>query len=200
MKAIRIVLLLSTIVLATACAQNLTLEELTVLDADQQTDNLQGPRVELKVEGNPPQLVFATGNDPECKGKGCLVSREKQLVIARFRLSDSPGWAFSRFKLCKGTDKSALDCELKVWSRLEFGVGTSINDDIISPDRNGLVDLRKVSDGSPVTLFRVANLNSLRADYFYRVQVCPVTESGTDYDSGACIWDEDPPWKNRGRK
>lgn len=200
MKAIRILMLLTALLLVSACTQSLTLGELTVLDADKGTGNARGPVVALKVEGKPPQLVFVTGNDPECKGRGCLVSRKQQLVLARFDLNDSPGWAFSQFKICKGSDKNALDCDLPVWTRLEFGVGTNIDADIMSPDRKGLVDLRKVSDGNPVKQFRVANLNSLRAEYFYRIQVCPVTESGTDYGSSACIWDEDPPWTNRGRR
>lgn len=200
MKAIRIILLMTMILLASACSQTLTLDDLTVVDADKDAANGRGPVVVLKVEGNPPKLVFVTNNDPDCKGRGCLVSKRKQLVLARFELTDSPGWAFSRFEICQGIDKTARECDLSVWSRLEFGVGTDLDKEMISPDLSGLVELRKVSENKSVKEFRVANLNSLRANYFYRVQACPVTESGTEYDSGACIWDDDPLWRNRGRK
>ena len=58
-------------------------------------------------------------------------------------------------------------------------------------DDEGIINLLGL--GPDLDEFIIANQNSARQVYYYRVQVC------SDSNPGECLWNEDPEWPNRGR-
>lgn len=162
-------------------------------------DNLQvddNPRIVLGFAGDPPEFQILRQGSTKCpngsRRAGCIDSPTGKAVIAKFELRDSPDWRFSRFEICSGAVKPEPGaCKLRVFERLEFGAYAKKKGPIRVPSAKGIIRLERLGD--KLDTFFVANQNSFKADYYYRVEVCHVSERDK------CVWNEDPAWVNRGR-
>lgn len=152
----------------------------------------RGQAVTLAVSGSPAKLEIVSSTGQNCRGKGCLNSPKNSVVKASFELVDSPDWHFSRFEICLGAVKDSRVCKLDVFKRLEFAAITQAEGKIVLADDTGIINLLDLEDPD-LEEFIIANQNSARQDYYYRVQVC------SDSNPGECLWNEDPEWPNKGR-
>ncbi|MFK7828613.1 MAG: hypothetical protein AB8B57_02430 [Congregibacter sp.] len=200
----------STLLVVSCSGQPITSDDLVLNDS---------PRVVLKVTGKTPKLEITRESSVDCqkdpKRKGCIDSPRNNQVIAAFKLRDSDGWHFSRFEICAGDEKAPEKCKLELFERLEYAAFTSKKGKLAVPNRRGIIRVGKL--GANVKEFFVANQNSVPMDYYYRVEVCrdddaaegtemamvdlyaDDDEGSSDMNEKGCLWNEDPPWQNRGR-
>ncbi|MEM8491466.1 MAG: hypothetical protein AAGC91_10220 [Pseudomonadota bacterium] len=207
----RITLAVSAVCLVAACVQKPVKgdprDERGILFNDDQ-------EVALKVDENAQTLRF-TGDtkglcDSQPTSDGCLTSELDTVTTVDFELQDSDDWGFSCFEICASDTLDKENCKLKIDQRLEYGVFVEDDpgDRLKVPSSVGKVRIRGLF-GPKVGAFSVVNTNTLKADYYYRVQVCRNTPAGQllscKNDSSptakeSCLWNEDPPWINKGRR
>lgn len=130
--------------------------------------------------------------DSGCTKKGCLKIKNKNSGEITFNFTaPDDNWQLTEFKICKGTDKSNLDCNLTLWERLDFFAS---NDDsgtsLFVTNIDGSIDLTSLLPGSRT--FYLFDQNSIKQEYFYRIKAC-----NPDNDP-ICI-ETDPPIVNKGR-
>lgn len=127
-----------------------------------------------------------------CTKKGCFKIKKKNSGEIRFNFTaPDDNWQLTEFKICKGTDKTSLDCNLTLWERLDFfasndDLGTSL----FVTDNSGSIDLESLPAGS--TSFYLFDQNSIKQEYFYRIEACHPTNVPN------CIY-TDPLIDNKGR-
>ena len=150
--------------------------------------------VEFKVGDNKLDIT-----SPVCVGnkKGCFKVTKKNSGQIQFLFTD-PGktWQLTEFTICKGTVKGSLDCNLKLWERLDFFVSKGAPwTDLYVTNSTGVIDLTALKPGavdSGPTEFYLLDQNSIRAKYFYTIKACKVA------DRTECIT-TDPEIDNKGR-
>jgi hypothetical protein len=149
------------------------------------------PIVDFKVADGLDKLEI-TAPVAGCTKKGCLKIKPKNAgeITFNFTAPDND-WQLTEFKICKGTDKSSLDCNLTLWERLDFfasndGLGTSL----LVTNIGGGIDLTSLPTGP--TTFYLFDQNSIKQEYFYRIKACNPSNNPT------CI-ETDPPIVNKGR-
>lgn len=161
---------------------------------------LDAKEVKLKIRGNPKRLDIDEPPTKKCTGvseerqRGCIIAELNQLTERDFRLLQAGQFHLTQFEVCPGQNKRAdtsQPCSLDDTGRKEFIISHDLG--VAMPDANGLVDLTQFS--ADVEEFTLINKNSVRGDYFYRIQACPDGETSTHPD---CIW-TDPPVRNKGR-
>ena len=125
--------------------------------------------------------------------KGCIVAEPNEVVDVRFKLSGSGGWYFATFQICSASklQKPAdfSTCALSNAQRSDWLVLTK--NAAALPDSQGIVDIAAIDAG--LRQFTLVDVNTIEADYFYRVQVC------TDNPVLECLW-TDPGGQNKGRR
>ena len=173
--------------------------------------SIQTERINLRVKPNGPQgpeLVVDELPTPGCKGsmnserkKGCIVAKQESLVVADFDLKQKAQYHISIFEVCPGNEKrmdTSVNCDLPAPKQGQFILWFGNNS--ASPDEHGIVNFKKLAPGSDTGEFALINLNTLKADYFYRIQVCPDPDNSMTQrtlDESGCLW-VDPPIQNSG--
>ena len=133
-----------------------------------------------------------TAPEAGCTKKGCFEIKNKKSgeITFNFTAPDS-NWQLTELKICKGTEKNNVDCDLSLWERLEFFASDDlIGTKLFVTNIGGGIDLTDLPAGP--TTFYLFDQNSIKEDYFYRIKAC---NPGND---PVCI-DTDPPIKNKGR-
>lgn len=133
----------------------------------------------------------------ERKWPGCLYIRRGYQADVGFKLDDSAisaGWVLTEFRICKGKKKPSSEegCKTIKAERREWDASlTKDSDTLIHLDKNGIIDLTKLTDEPEnLTGFVLHDQNSHRQNYFYNITAC----NGVD-----CI-NFDPPARNGGGK
>lgn len=149
------------------------------------------PTVEFKVADSLDKLEI-TAPAAGCVKKGCFKIKKKNLGEITFNFTaPDENWQLTEFKICKGADKSSLDCKLTLWERLEFfGSQDILGTDLFVTKMGGGIDLTSLPAGS--TTFYLFDQNSVKQEYFYSIKVCSVSNTLN------CI-ETDPQIDNKGR-
>jgi hypothetical protein len=150
--------------------------------------------VEFRVEkiASPSKLEITTAGASSCAKKGCFKIKNKNSgeITFNFTAPDDK-WQLTEFKICKGTDKTSLDCKLTLWERLEFfGSQDLLGTNLLVTNLGGSIDLTSLLPGSRT--FYLFDQNAINQKYFYQIKACHPS------NSPPCI-ETDPPIVNKGR-
>jgi hypothetical protein len=181
------------ILMVTACASPIKIVEVP-------------KEIKLRVVMPGPQLIVDEPPTKGCQGvsdvrkKGCIVAAKGEQVSVDFRLLQ-PGYHIAKFEVCPGTDKrsdTSVHCNLPGLKRSEFILNFAGKTAI--PDQHGIVDFRAIAPGADVEEFNLLDKNTIKANYFYRIQACTDPDDpavpGYPGETG-CFW-TDPPIQNTG--
>lgn len=153
----------------------------------------------LRVDNNN-QLVVTNEKSAACQRfddtdqlrKGCIVANQDEMVDITVRFTGSPGWYFSKFRICRADDQNPQKpgfgsvCTLSDIDRAAWLVETVSG--VAIPGTDGLVDINPSGDGA-FTEFQVQDQNLTVANYFYGIEAC---------NGQKCLW-TDPGVQNNGR-
>jgi hypothetical protein len=190
-----LLLILSTTVLA-ACVPvigELKPFDTTVYANTLIVDGFQGLTLNVVEERGKLKLTVLGHSNPRCSAEdrklpGCLSIRRGYQADIGFRLhSDdvADGWVLTEFRICKGKKKPPEDedCKTIRAERREWDASISkTSDKLIHLDKNGIIDLTKLSLN--LTQFVLHDQNSHRQDYFYNIEACKGSVC-VDFDPGA---------------
>jgi hypothetical protein len=128
-----------------------------------------------------------------CTKKGCFEIKNKHSGEITFNFTaPDDDWQLTELKICKGTDKINLDCNLSLWERLEFFASNDdLGTELFVTNIGGGIDLTGLPTGAAT--FYLFDQNSIKEDYFYRIKAC------NPGNTPICIY-TDPPIINKGRK
>jgi len=160
--------------------------------------NLLKPVVILKAGANATELKITTPGSRKCKKAhrkkaGCMhIGRGDQAHI-NFKLIGSPNWTLTQLKICKGSDKTSLDCNLRIGDLGEFIATDASSSKTAALSKAGIIDLTQITSATArLAEFILIDNNNYAQDYFYQVQACDKMRTTR------CIW-SDPPIENKGR-
>ncbi len=162
------------------------------------------PTVSLGVDDQTNTFRVLTPPEASCVKSGldingCFEVGKNRVAFVRFNLQASDGWQFQRMRICLGQSEPGANCNLTPWNRLEFIAATARDSEYVLANSEGYMDLRLL--GEDLETYLLATQNLYEQWWYYQVQVCPSgTPVGNDANDPNCLWNEDPPIKNKGRR
>jgi hypothetical protein len=140
--------------------------------------------------------ALCTGSNPQAKG--CFKVKQGKSGVVLYTFNAASPWKLKEFKICKGSSKDSLTCDLNDWERMEFAVANAVENadgefepgsTLTHTQMDGSIDLSGLVAGSDSTRFFLLDVNTIKQEYFYNIEAC---------NGSNCI-SIDPPLDNRGR-
>lgn len=162
------------------------------------------PTVGLELNAAGTRLSVTTPAQDACVKEGlnvngCFEVGKNRVAFVRFNLQAPDGWQFQHMKICLGETQQNENCNLTPWNRLEFIAATARDSEYVLANAEGIMDLRIL--GPDLQSFMLATQNLYEQWWYYQIQICPAgTPPDNDPDDPNCLWNVDPPMKNRGRR
>ncbi len=176
----------------------------TVLPQPEEIVGAAAPTIQMAVDAKTGEFRITTKASEACRQagenvNGCFEVGRNKVVFARFQLGNSPGWQLQKIRICLGENEATQNCNLTPWNRLEFVAAKNRDSEFLLPDNQGIINLADL--GTDLDSFFLATQNLYEQWWYYQLQVCPSGSSpDTAADDAKCVWNVDPPMKNRGRR